>query len=848
MSATSSNNDGRPKRKRLAKACDACHKSKRRCDGVSPCSNCFYASKTCTYTDSNGRPVPAPRSAAEQPPHPQNPPQSQPYYPVLAKRHRQEGPDIVSQSQTAEQRPRVPMELDAGLTRELTNLFFTHCHPVLATIHKPSFTNALSLNQVPPHLLFAICALAARFSKQPSLRAARNRFSGRAFADEARRLMFEDHDAVGRLIVPPSLPTAQALCILFIFEILSRNHPSGEPELESSTDTAGNGHPPEQQDREQWARGERYRDLTLQVVHALGAHMPDPPLLTPVPSQSFIESSIERESVRRVFWLVYLVDLLRGIYYRFDESKLGRSGSGYAGTGIDPEHTAGNFLPATSNFDPNLLGLNGPSTRPPLPDYPRPPLFIALGFNEGVMGFSEAELKLRLPCDETSFELGTIHESTPDYLHLSPPRSLEASELGHAMRVMTIHQRVEQALSDLIIRPVPERPAFDPLLDPSPSARAYSHPAPFHPHIVPPVIDPQLEKLQPRQPPNGDGNGSPPLLNKQNKEHSAAIHRLSECDRVLDEWAESLPPQLQFTETNLNVHKSMWETSSNTSAWCFACIHALYASCSIALAVGFRGVRVDSKRRTEARKDGVELGERVADKNDLSWAVERLHGVLELMGERAKYSTMLGLVIWPLVKYVHKNDDEMKYWVDLFEDHTGVRMTDLTGSRWDEQAKVPALASLAAVQTPSSHPYASIGLASASVAFDPSSSAPGGSHLSETLHVPFPLDGHLGIAPSLVSNSVLSQQMQPSFTSLPSLKSSGLLEWQGSLSSHPSTPHPPAPSPSHPHPQPNQTPHPASTATPSHNANTPNSQVQQQLSSPNDNAQGRVGLSWLMNS
>ena len=50
-----------PKRKRLAKACDACHKSKRRCDGTAPCSNCYFASKKCSYTDASGRPVPAPR-------------------------------------------------------------------------------------------------------------------------------------------------------------------------------------------------------------------------------------------------------------------------------------------------------------------------------------------------------------------------------------------------------------------------------------------------------------------------------------------------------------------------------------------------------------------------------------------------------------------------------------------------------------------------------------------------------------------------------------------------------------------------------------------------------------------
>ncbi|KAG7093900.1 hypothetical protein E1B28_007538 [Marasmius oreades] len=824
MASTSSNSDGRPKRKRLAKACDACHKSKRRCDGVSPCANCFFASKTCTYTDSNGRPVPAPRSAAEQPSHSHNPPQSQPYYPVLTKRHRPDAPNAVSQSQPTEQRPHVPMELDGSLTRELTNLFFTHCHPVLATIHKPSFTNALSLNQVPPHLLFAICALAARFSKQPSLRASRNRFSGRAFADEARRLMFEDHDAVGRLIVPPSLPTAQALCILSIFEILSRNHqvdPNGQP---GTTE----GDRSELQDRVQWARGERYRDLTLHVVHALGAHMPDPPLLTPVPSQSFIESSIERESVRRVFWLVYLVDLLRGIYYRFDDAKLGRSGNGYAGTGINPEHT-GNFPQATSGFDPNF-GPASASPQPP-PNFPPPSLASALGFNEGVMGFSEVELKIRLPSDETSFELGTIHESIPEYLHLSAPHSPDASELGHVMRVMTIHQRVEQALSELIFRPVPQHPSFDPTFDPSLSSRSHPQPESFHPHLVSHSIDTHPDKHPHAQ------NGSQRPLNKQSQRHLAAIHRLSECSRVLDEWAESLPHQLRFTETNLHVHKSMFETSSNTSAWCFACMHALYASCSIALAVGFRGIRVDSTRGSETGSNGAKPGDKTADRNDLSWAVERLHIILELVGERAKFSTMLGVVIWPLLKYVHKNDAEMKYWEELFEDYTGVRMTKLTGSRWEEQAKVPVLVSLATGQT-SSNAYALTSLASTSTSFEPNLPGQSGTHDLDSLPGALPLDGHLGIAPSLVSTPVFSHQTQtqPS-TSLPSLKSSGLLEWQGSLVSHPPT-HSPTPSPPHSQPSISQ-----------HNVNLPTSDVQQQSSTPNESgAQGRVGLSWMMNS
>ncbi|CAE6446218.1 unnamed protein product [Rhizoctonia solani] len=65
----------RGKRKRLSKACDSCHKSKRRCDGTSPCANCDFAGKPCVYTDANGRVVPPPRTREhEEEHHPTNRP------------------------------------------------------------------------------------------------------------------------------------------------------------------------------------------------------------------------------------------------------------------------------------------------------------------------------------------------------------------------------------------------------------------------------------------------------------------------------------------------------------------------------------------------------------------------------------------------------------------------------------------------------------------------------------------------------------------------------------------------------------------------------------------------------
>lgn len=98
------------------------------------------------------------------------------------------------------------------------SVFFTHCHPARAIIHKPTFAAALGHNRVPAHLLHAVCALAAPLSKQPKIRTSPSRFAGKPFAQEALSLMF---DNTGRLIVEPNLATAQALCLLQMHDVLT---------------------------------------------------------------------------------------------------------------------------------------------------------------------------------------------------------------------------------------------------------------------------------------------------------------------------------------------------------------------------------------------------------------------------------------------------------------------------------------------------------------------------------------------------------------------------------------------------------------------------------------------------
>jgi len=98
-------------------------------------------------------------------------------------------------------------------------VFFTHCHPQCLIVHKPSFYAAFSHNRIPSYLLHAICALAAPLSKQPRIRTNPSQLAAHRFAHEAASLMF---DASGRLVCEPNLATAQALCLLQMYELTSK--------------------------------------------------------------------------------------------------------------------------------------------------------------------------------------------------------------------------------------------------------------------------------------------------------------------------------------------------------------------------------------------------------------------------------------------------------------------------------------------------------------------------------------------------------------------------------------------------------------------------------------------------
>ncbi|KAL4063107.1 fungal-specific transcription factor domain-containing protein [Scleroderma citrinum] len=527
-----------PKRKRLAKACDACHKSKRRCDGTAPCSNCYFASKKCTYTDASGKPVPAPRPRAEGSsdprqgtyPHPDGPLSNAPlqFGNTLPqngesasthdddggrgmnprKRFRQDlNLPTPSRSPPRSLAPPVlpasdrPLERDPALTRELVHLFFTYRQPQRMIIHQARFLADLSRNAVPPYLLLAVCAVAAPLSKQPKLKTSPSRYAGEGFAQEAIALMYKDRN----LNCEPNLATAQALCLLQLHDRMGKSLWNGP-----------------------------YYEHAMSIVTKLGIFESDYTILTPDPSPEFINAAIDRECARRVFWLIFISDSVASVLYKR-----------------------------------NILA-------------------------------TESQLSLRLPMDETSFELSP-HTALPEFMTRPVSRTV-LSEIGQLIQILTIHEQIERTMDEF----------------------------------------------------NNRENGRQPGV------------KLLGLEKEVTAWAEALPDHLRFTDDNLAVQTNIYETPSNTGAWCFAAMHTFHNSCVLALNWARQRCRTTLP-------------------HDITDAQEKLYMIVTRWGEKVKLSILLGLILWPLFKYTDDRSSTLLDWSSAFEDVWGVRIQDLCSAPGDSR-------------------------------------------------------------------------------------------------------------------------------------------------------------------
>jgi hypothetical protein len=184
----------------------------------------------------------------------------------------------------------------------LFTVFFAYRQPQRMVIHEPTFLAALSLGTVPQHLLLAVCAVAAPLSKQPRLKTSPCRYAGEVFAQEAISLMFDKNK---QLVCEENLATAQALLLLQLHDRMGKSLWNAPYHRECFVS------------KETLRFIDQFHvELAFGIVEKLGIFDYDNTVLTPHPSPEFINTCIERECARRVFWLIFISDCLGSVLYR----------------------------------------------------------------------------------------------------------------------------------------------------------------------------------------------------------------------------------------------------------------------------------------------------------------------------------------------------------------------------------------------------------------------------------------------------------------------------------------------------------------------------------------------------
>ncbi|KAL1658269.1 hypothetical protein EV122DRAFT_295288 [Schizophyllum commune] len=552
-----------------------------------------FATRECTYTDRQGRPVPAPivtrdqcPSSSQQGSHrsaslgearaplaalraplggpaapfsdprapwgdyqaPQRPSIEDPF-PCKRLRTSASGTSLgypvdylASHAQHANAlEPASSVQLDNRLIRELVGLFFTHCHPARLVFHKPTFTAALTHGLVPPYLVFAMCALAAPLSKQTRLRTRPAHYAGRPFAQEALSLMF---DGAGRLVCEPSLAVAQALCLLQIH------------------DTRVGG-------ATAWSM--RYHDLNFQVCDRLGVHSNEDtarPVLGP--ASAHIEAVINMECLRRVYWIMHLLDILVSVYMR------------------------------------------------------------------GPRRWLTADPRLRLPCDETAFEVA-VGATPAEYLYLPPPQTENVSEIGHLIRVATIWAELEFTLEDMDTNP-PEKLHVRNL---EIRLKAWEASLPPHLQFTDGMLAVQQSMLE-----TGSNNDAWCWANMHMYRASCALllHEARSKGRMASPVATQASPNAKQISAN--------------------------------------PMQLD--RRTTHSADVPRGQPDVSPETEVRDAPKTLQAIVRMFGDRAKDSSILGNAIWLLIERCRRNNEEILKGIrgleDLWGAHTEALVRDVTAN------------------------------------------------------------------------------------------------------------------------------------------------------------------------
>ncbi|KAG9096837.1 hypothetical protein FRC06_008274 [Ceratobasidium sp. 370] len=481
----------RGKRKRLSKACDSCHKSKRRCDGTAPCANCDFAGKQCVYTDANGRVVPPPRNRDET--EDEHAHHNRPRRHSVSVAHlmthsqhghhvdeRGTGPSYATSPPSPTPVPSLPAPGHHHLRPEQPpRPFATPISPIpppgwdyynpYPPFYKRSPTDPGPAGDrtgrrydsfVPEPTADRGLYLGLKIA---SPRTSSGRLSGDkdAFdldphlAHELVHLFFANQhpanlmlhrptfiaalsrgqaaagelfDQHGHLALRPDLAAAQALCLLMLHECVMRRP----------------------------AHNDQHMCIAFQIMKDLGVSTMDDPTAVFPSEQNSYEHWISAECHRRTFWILYVVESLSSAF----------------------------------------------TARP--------------------MTFKDSQLKVRLPIDEASFELGIQKDAPPEYLQFPmTPQISRTAELGHLIRVTWIYTT---------------------------------------------VMNQVMETNKKGRPP-GPGD-------------SVTADTIAYSEQCLHSWEASLPERLRFNSETLHIQMVSVESGASVGGWTYAYMHAL-AECSV---------------------------------------------------------------------------------------------------------------------------------------------------------------------------------------------------------------------------------------------------------------------------
>ncbi|KAG0186885.1 hypothetical protein DFQ28_007179 [Apophysomyces sp. BC1034] len=209
------------KRKRLTQACIVCRKKKTKCDGVRPiCGNCSRLHQDCQYIASNKKRGPRQshidllekrlskmeamlnrESQSEQP-------DDEGLFPTSSEPNE----DLIQEPQSLDEQPAGNNLLPStAVVNHLVELYFKHLYGTFPIFDRETLLKDIREGKCSRFLLFAILAVAARFSDMPEVKENPPWQAGEKYACKARSFL-------GNVIDEPCIANVQGLVLLSMHE------------------------------------------------------------------------------------------------------------------------------------------------------------------------------------------------------------------------------------------------------------------------------------------------------------------------------------------------------------------------------------------------------------------------------------------------------------------------------------------------------------------------------------------------------------------------------------------------------------------------------------------------------